>query len=571
MQAKREHFARVTAYLNNNKFAFRYLFLLTAISTYLFSWLIILMDNYSNVPYWDEWNSRMEMNPYTNSINIIDFWEPSNEHRIVFSRILFFLGFIFANGSSLFLILVNFSLQMLLTFLFIKRTFLGFGDNLRNINLSGILLIFAIVSMQFSSLQRDNFTWAFQSGFFTLTLLSFLAFDHISRFIVNFQGKVDKHYWLAILFGVLSVGTMGSGIFVLPILALVLFITRIQLKYVLLTLFFTTITSLMYFLNFEVESVSPLDVVNNSGIKSILTFVNFFMTAPMYEVLGQTDTYLTNVFFMLIVIIFVRKVAYVSKRSTTRSYHHLMGIGIITFVALSALSTAIGRVSIGVEQAYASRYMTVGIYGFLGFLFLIRDSTFQQSITKRFSGAIFFSIILVFGHFQYQSLTYQNVNVNAQKSAALALSLQINDSELMQYVFYDYTKAQEIANKLVKNRQSVFGESYIQDIQGKIGKKIQTNKLPNCENLEVIEVKRLSELEQYRFLLQSKSANSSKVSEFIPLDSEGNIVGGSYAFQEGLRFFGLQKSFLFAKGPVSEIVEIASGSLNCTKRVVFNS
>jgi hypothetical protein len=140
----------------------------------------------------------------------------------------------------------------------------------------------------------------------------------------------------------------------------------------------------------------------------------------------------------------------------------------------------------------------------------------------------------------------------------------------MQYVFYDYTKAQEIANKLVNNRQSVFGESYIQDTLGKMGTSIQTRELPNCENLEVVEVKRLSELEQFRFLLESKSANSSKISEFTPLDAEGNVVGGSYVFRDMTGFLGLEKSFMFAQAPVSEIVQMASGTLYCSKRIGLN-
>ncbi len=545
---------------------FKQLFIFTAICIYMYSWVIIMKQNYSNVPYWDEWNSRLEMNPYTNSLSLSDFWQPSNEHRIVISRIIFFLGFIFTNGNSISLILINFFLQSILTYIVIKRIFSD--QSLRAVNFPGTLLIILLIVIQFSSLQRDNFTWAFQSGFFTMTLFSFLAFDHIAKFITNFNGSTNRDFWLAIFFGILSIGTMGSGIFVLPILSFILLLNRVQWKYTLILVIFAVMSFLIYFNDYNVQSKSPFQVLNESGITPILSFVNFFVTAPIHEVLKQTDTFLTNAIFILICSTLAVQIIRTSRVNAARSQSQILGIAILTFVLLSAISTAIGRISIGVEQAYASRYMTVSFYGFLGFILLVRPSLFQKNKIKRSTTFLLLPLILFFANFQYQSLSYQNVNVSAQKSAALALSLQINDPELMQSVFYDYPKAQSIANQLIKKRQSVFGENYIQELQSRLGRKIQKSELPDCALLNVLEVKRISGGDQLRFLLEYEPVESRKNRDFIPLNKNGIINGGSYIFPEKIGNLGPRKLFMYAQTPVSEIIEVVAGSVICTRRVL---
>jgi hypothetical protein len=545
---------------------FKQVFLFTAVCIYMYSWVIIVKQNYSNVPYWDEWNSRLEMNPYTNSLGLSDFWQPSNEHRIVISRLIFFLGFIFSNGNSISLILLNFFLQSVLTYIVIKRIFPD--QSLRAVNFPGILLIIVVIVIQFSSLQRDNFTWAFQSGFFVMTLFSFLAFDHIAKFITNFKGTTDRNFWLAIFFGILSIGTMGSGIFVLPILSFILLMNRVQLKYAFIVAMFAVLSFSLYFHNYNVQSKSPFEVLKESGITPILSFVNFFVTAPLHEVLNQSDTFLSNAIFILICTTLAVQIIKTSRKNAARSQSQILGIAILIFVLLSAVSTAIGRISIGIEQAYASRYMTVSFFGFLGFILLARPSLFQKNKIKGSATFILLPLILLFGNFQYHSLSYQNVNVSAQKSAALALSLQINDSELMQSVFYDYPKAQSIANQLIKKRQSVFGENYIQELQGQLGRKILKSDLPDCMRLSVLEVKPITGGDQFRFLLEYEPVESKKDRSFIPLNKNGIINGGSYIFPEKVGNLGPRKLFMYAQTPVSEIIEVVGGDVICTRRVL---
>ena len=76
------------------------------------------IKGYSSIPYWDMWDSTVNFNIRLAQGDYSVWWAQHNEHRIVLSKILFWMDQYFFGGLSTFLIITNYLLVLALVYLF---------------------------------------------------------------------------------------------------------------------------------------------------------------------------------------------------------------------------------------------------------------------------------------------------------------------------------------------------------------------------------------------------------------------------------------------------------------------
>jgi hypothetical protein len=207
-------------------------------SAFIFILLAILgtIRSYSPVPFWDMWDGFLQFYLKVSSGDWGAWWVGHNEHRIVLSRLFFWLDLRFFGGTGWFSLSATY-LLIVVVGAFIAliwheqtgslqgRNLLTGSDNSRRFSDWYVLLF--LMAWIFSWSQYENLTWAFQDQFVLAQLLplSGLYFLHLSA--TNLQ-RTRRYYCISVLSGILALGTMANGVFALPVMAFYSAIVRMK-------------------------------------------------------------------------------------------------------------------------------------------------------------------------------------------------------------------------------------------------------------------------------------------------------------------------------------------------------
>ena len=137
--------------------------------------------NYSSVPYWDMWDASYKFYIDLKAGQINEIWRQHNEHRIVLSKLLFWVDYEFFGGKSAFLIFINYLLLSLGVFTLIQYTKRLAGKP--NWDKSTLTYMFFLTGWIFTWVQHENIVWGFQSQFFLSVLLPLIAFFFLASSI----------------------------------------------------------------------------------------------------------------------------------------------------------------------------------------------------------------------------------------------------------------------------------------------------------------------------------------------------------------------------------------------------
>ena len=414
------------------------------------------IKSFSSVPYMDMWGPYLDiyMEP---SGRLITWWSQHNEHRIVLSRVLFWLDIRYFGGLSYFLIFLNYMFVVLEVWIFFKLL----KEKIKYAKVDptfGLILRCFIVAWLFSWSQYDNLTWAFQSQFFLAQLLPLCCFYCFSKSISD--PKKIVFFIIAILFGVLALGSMANGIFTLPLLFFYSLISS-QSRERTCALFLLAILSTgIYLFDYlgPVGHGSPLlSLISTPG--AYLHYVLNYLGVPFYFLFEGTwfaerAAIGAGIFILLFYFIFA------IKMYKTRDYKSVNAA--IIFFGIYILATAIitggGRLMFGVNQALTSRDCTPTLMMWLGLLILIVPLLY--SFYKRMK--IVFSIIFILvcvGLIPMQLKVLKidsDINFN-KEVAALALSMGVRDFEQISKIYPAPEVAIAISERAKNSHLSIFG------------------------------------------------------------------------------------------------------------------
>lgn len=408
-----------------------------------------IMAEYSGALFWDEWDGRLVMNVPISELTWSLLWEPHNEHRIVFSKILFYLDFALFNGSNAPLLVFN----LILAFLVLITVYKILKLNYSVTNFSSIvpqLCSFGIFA--FSILQIENFSWGFQSQFFLSVLFPLLSFYFYIRYVS--QGNV---IWvlLSYLFVIFSIGTIASGNFAIVVVLLASIVLRRKIWEIVLHLFLTCFIFALYLKNYSSGSSSTFETLLQES-DFILHFVLVYFTSPMNKLIGIQNQLITALIALVLLSLFLKN-TYEIFRSEKYDWVAFVGLMMFSYSVLVAIASAWGRIDSGITQATASRYTTVSLFGWFGALLVIMHKRDLQSDRSRFTW-LQLSALVTLLFIPFQIVNSKSVSdVKFYRDFASVVVLQgIQDDGISNSLYPFSSRIISASPRLIQEEKSIF-------------------------------------------------------------------------------------------------------------------
>jgi hypothetical protein len=254
---------------------------------FVVSTVVGAIRNYSPVPFWDMWDGYIGFYQQASRGIWQVWWAPHMEHRILFSRIFFWLDIKYFHGLSLLLLPLNLALMGLLwlvLFLGTRRLFKTNSDK-DFLILAGSWL--GIIC--FSWMQKENIIVAFQNGFFAAFLFPLLAFQCMA--LSKSGPRSILWFGLALLCGLVSIGTLANGLFALPLLVLMAIILR-QSKLKISLSIFLALFAIIISRGEEGAIGSPLDHLR-MHFAEVLPFLLIYLGGPFRVI--STDYFVAGI------------------------------------------------------------------------------------------------------------------------------------------------------------------------------------------------------------------------------------------------------------------------------------
>jgi hypothetical protein len=444
-----------------NYFSRNYFLLFFLLATALFWGLAVIgaFRLYSPVPFWDMWDGYLEFYIKATSNDYGVWWKNHNEHRIILSRIIFWVDLSLFNGSIWFLLLVNYFLVTLSCFVF----FIALKEIIpKYYVIPGLFVVVWLISWS----QHENLTWGFQSQFILAQLLPLTAFFLLHRSSKS-SALFNGYFIGACFFGIVSLGSMANGVIALPLMTLFAIIVRFSWKRVFVIAGLACFGFLAYFYNFT----SPVNHGSLGGSLrenplGLILYVMTYLGGPFYYIVG--GRFGGIVFAQVAGGLLILLSAYISFkifRASKKSTLELALLLFILYIGGTALATAGGRLIFGIEQALSSRYMTPSLMAWAA-LFAIIMPKFTIS-SKRLKWQLWTPLslfILVMLPMQIKSL-YPDSNVIFERNiAGLAVAMGVNDKTQISRVYPSAEKALAVGKVAAERRLSYLSRTEFKNI-----------------------------------------------------------------------------------------------------------
>lgn len=428
---------------------------------------------YSPVPFWDMWDGYLGFFTKVMSGDTSAWWAQHNEHRIVLARVFFWLDLALFAGQGWFLIVVNYLLQAVVCMLFWsiwkevkseKNHWIGYF----------------LIAWLFLWIQENNLTWGFQSQFILAQLLPLSAFYFLHR-AASAGSEKHAEFYIALFFGVLSIGSMANGILALPLMTAYAIVARMgSMRSALLTAL-SVISLWLYFLDYNSPGGhGSLTLALRETPLDLISYVLLYIGGPFYYLFGkgysgQVIATAAGIFMVISCAIFAWRIVPMAQKATLP----LALLVFILYIGGTALGSGGGRVIFGVDQALSSRYMTPALMAWVALLllYLPKLEAVGQSVRSRV-WVPFLLLILLMLPLQLKALSSKQNVLFERQIATLAIELGVKDQSQISHIFPSADWALSIAEVPVSMNFSVFGISPFKDAREIIGQKSKKALLP---------------------------------------------------------------------------------------------
>lgn len=445
--------------------------------------------SYSPVPFWDMWNGYLGFYAQVNTGDWAAWWENHNEHRIVLSRILFWLDNYLFNGRLIFLIVVNYLLMIAACLTFRKIILTKFEGQFKELSFTLSLVIYCLL---FSWTQSENITWGFQSQFFLAQLVPLLAF----YLLFKSAHKNSIAFFIAsCIAGFLASMSMANGVITLPLMLLLGLLMRISINKVLVLLILAISTVTLYFSNYVAPSGhGSLGSTLFSDPILIVKYVLIYLGAPFYHLSGQGlhSQLIAQTFgvFLISSSAFFLFTTIKSQKPVNIDY---VLLAFLLYVGGTALGTAGGRAIFGIEQALAGRYMTPVLMAWVALLILyIEQIKLLFNKTPNILLGSFLLIQVALFPSQLHALNNHKETHFQRMVGSLSLEIKTRDKTKVDNIFPSVDWATQLSQVGSKDNISIFSHPLIKDIREKIGTKLEILPPAVCQG-SLDEVRTLTE------------------------------------------------------------------------------
>jgi hypothetical protein len=484
--------------------------------------------SYSVIPFWDMWNGTLEFIMRIQNGEYAAWWSQHNEHRIVLSRVLFWLDYKWFGDVGIFLIVVNYLLvgcAATLFWIMVRQ------ENPESASETVGALGFLLVGFLFLWSQYNNLAWAFQSQFFLASLVPLLSFYSMHLAARSRAGSM-RYFSLAVAGGVASAGTMANGILVLPLLLTMALAMRASFSRVTVLAITTIVVLTAYFFDYRsvVGHGAPVESIMKHPFK-LIVYVLMYAGSPTHFLLGESSygRYAAMLFGVLFAGLTLG-VCYKGMQKRGEANLDLALAFFLLYVLITALGTGTGRIIFGLDQALSSRYTTPALMGWAAIAVSYSPKLIQVTQTRRNSALLVVgSIIAVMINFQLAALKPQRAVLFERQVAALALTLGANDAPQIGHVYPFIEPALNIAKSAASRKLSVFSIFPYSVVREELGSPSKTARssfacIGTIDTVELLDGGGAVKVVGWIF-----EPNTAKVPEFVRfIDKDGKISGFAF-------------------------------------------
>lgn len=417
--------------------------LLTVATTVFGVW-----QHFTPIPIGDSWDGTLGFYVRALQHPWLAFFEQHNEHRLVFSRLIFFADVRYFGGRNLLSLVANLALASLLCLAFFKIALHHQAKTFRwtRLSLAGITM-----ALLFSWHQQENFTWGFQNQWFAVYLFALLAFHSID---LAAESQQASSQWLALSLVSATVAAlcMSSGLLVFLVVFIQAAYRRMTLRQLSVIVLTGVAVWLAYFHNW-----TPMPG-SGSGVASLLhhpfasaRYVLLYLGSPAAAALGARGADVCGLIMAFAVLFWSLRIVW--KREQVITASSLLAFAI--FIVLNAVATAGGRLWLGLDTALASRYTTASLAGWLAMLIFTASNC---QTTARRNGAIAVmtcaTLIVLFG--QWIAVHSDRDEAYQRMVGGLGTREHVYDLEITRPVYPFPDRLAAIVPKVEAARISIF-------------------------------------------------------------------------------------------------------------------
>jgi hypothetical protein len=460
-----------------------YRFGVITLSTFLVVAAIVgAIRNYSPVPFWDMWNGYLDFFMQVSDGNHAAWWAQHNEHRIFLSRLLFWMDLKFFHGSGVSLIVANYLLVAVGAVVFcaaVRKLTRSTAD--RTLAVAAMAVV---CGAAFFWSQENNLTWGFQSQFVLAQLLPMCAL-YVLGGTEDSASEGMGRFLLACLLGVAACGSMANGVLALPLMCVYAIVVGLPWNRVFVLVAVTGVTIIKYYAGYSTGvGHPPLLATLRSEPLGIVEFVLAYLGSPVSFIPHGPTKGLGMSLLAGAILVVSASVLLVTAWKRRRDKRIVFAmLAFIAYVGATALGTALGRISGGMEQALASRYTTPALMAWSALLIALLPTAIARPRLRRALLIAAPCILLALGAGQYAALAYRDQMRFQRAAGALALAMDVRDESIIGQIFPFTDWAMAIAGKARPRHLSVFGQAPFVDALQLIGTQATPQDSGHCKGM----------------------------------------------------------------------------------------
>lgn len=421
-----------------------------------------LWRSYVPVPLFDTWDGTFGFYYKVADGDWSAWFGQHNEHRLILSRLFFWLDIAVFRGSVAALVALNVVLLGAVIAVFLAFA-VAAGFAVRS--WLGLFLVCWLASF----MQQGNLVWEFQSQFWLAQLLPLTGLYCLYR--ARESGSAVA-YALGMVCGLLAAGAMANGILALPVLTLYAAAVRLDRMRIAVAAGLSVLVTVAYLHGYAAPAGRSL--LANALAHRPVDLVDYYLLllgTPFHTLTGKGA--LGRIAAIVAGLVLLAGFVLFSRRALRRQEGAALPLALLAFllfVFLSAVLVACGRVDYGPQQALISRYKTPALMAWAAVWILCAHASLGSSMTISRLRIAYGVLALALLAAQASVFRLPPDTAFDKKVVALALALGAQDDSRLVTLYPDPKALRIAARRVRKDRLSIFGDPTLAEAESDLGR-----------------------------------------------------------------------------------------------------
>lgn len=382
-----------------------------------------IIINYSPVPFWDQWFGTVDWYIRAEKDWWPSFWSLHNEHRLLFSRLIFWPDMHWFGGVNILSLAANVVVCALLALsIYRAAVFRADTPQVKKSVIAGIAL-----ACCFSWMQSQNFTWGFQNQWFAVAMFALLSYHALS---ISAQNNHSRGWFaLAILAALTSALSMANGNISWIVFGALMIYLRFPLRMVAMAALVAVVQVFLYFHHADGATGhlphGTLSYVIQHDPLGLVKYTLAYLGSPVFYAFHKFTP--ATIAGLLVAFGTAAGVVVAYKN---REMKAIPLLAFAVFLCITALATGIGRLTLGLDNVFQSRYATNALLTWAALLiFWILNAKSEVVRSWMYVGAV--GTFLLIGICQVAALTPERDILFKRLVAGQAMREGVFDSQYL--------------------------------------------------------------------------------------------------------------------------------------------